>query len=246
PRSNSASAPRNSMSAQKRLSIAATRTVIIAASAERRTALEKLLRGAASVTVVGALPATASFEAYMQHWQPDAVLIDLDFNLENAARLVTEASSNFSGLTVIALADHPESAWTARILRAGCSSILSRDASCQQIAAAIQAASEELIVLQPEIVEGMLKESLLEESHGPDVEGGDSQDMEPLVEELTRREVEVLRMVAEGLANREIATRLHVSEHTIKFHVSSILGKLGAASRTEAVTCGIKRGFILL
>ncbi len=76
--------------------------------------------------------------------------------------------------------------------------------------------------------------------------GSDAAETEPLLEELTRREVEVLGMVAAGLANREIASRLGVSEHTIKFHISSILGKLGASSRTEAVTCGIKRGLILL
>jgi NarL family two-component system response regulator YdfI len=247
---NSASAPRSSASTQKQPAIAAIRALIIAASAERRSALQKLLRGAASIAVIGALPAAAAAGAYVQHWQPEAVLVDLDSNLGSAERLVAEASGGFSGLTVIVLADHPEAAWTARLLRAGVSSILPRDASCRQIAAALQAASEELVVLHPEIVDGMLNESLLEEGvlegEGSDVEGSGSRDMEPLVEELTRREVEVLRMVAAGLGNREIASRLHVSEHTIKFHVSSILGKLGAASRTEAVTNGIKRGFILL
>src|SRR5579859_5401563 len=117
PRLSSASAPRNSVPAQKRSAIAAIRTLIVAASAERRSALQKLLRGAASIAVVGALPATAAAGAYVQHWQPDAALIDLDLNLENAARLVTEASGDFSALTVVVLADHPEPAWTARMLR---------------------------------------------------------------------------------------------------------------------------------
>src|SRR5579859_3794599 len=119
---NSASAPRNSVPAQKRPAIAAIRTLIIAASAERRSALQKLLRGAASIAVAGALPATAAVGAYVQHWQPDAVLIDLGLNPGNTERLVAEASNNFSGLTVIVLADHCEPAWTARILHAGCSS----------------------------------------------------------------------------------------------------------------------------
>ena len=67
-----------------------------------------------------------------------------------------------------------------------------------------------------------------------------------LIEPLTPRESEVLQMLASGLANKEIATRLAISEHTVKFHVASILGKLGAASRTEAVTLGIRRGLVLL
>jgi len=53
-------------------------------------------------------------------------------------------------------------------------------------------------------------------------------------------------MVAEGLLNKEIADRLHISEHTVKFHLSSIMGKLGASSRTEAVTRGIRRGLVFL
>ena len=63
---------------------------------------------------------------------------------------------------------------------------------------------------------------------------------------LTARELDVLRMMAEGAANKAIAWKLGISEHTAKFHVASILGKLHAASRTEAVTIGVRRGLILL
>jgi DNA-binding NarL/FixJ family response regulator len=67
-----------------------------------------------------------------------------------------------------------------------------------------------------------------------------------LAEPLTPRESEVLQMLASGLANKEIAAKLAISEHTVKFHVASILGKLGAGSRTEAVALGIRRGLVLL
>jgi DNA-binding NarL/FixJ family response regulator len=63
---------------------------------------------------------------------------------------------------------------------------------------------------------------------------------------LTARELEVLRMMAEGAPNKIIAWRLGISEHTVKFHVASILSRLGASSRTEAVTIGIRRGLVLL
>jgi DNA-binding NarL/FixJ family response regulator len=65
-----------------------------------------------------------------------------------------------------------------------------------------------------------------------------------LIEALTPRELQVLRGVAQGLANKEIAAQLQISEHTVKFHVASILGKLQAGSRTEAVTQGIRLGLI--
>ena len=65
-------------------------------------------------------------------------------------------------------------------------------------------------------------------------------------EELTEREQQVLTMLAEGLSNKEISSRLNISTHTVKFHISSILGKLGAASRTEAVSIGIRSGRIAI
>ena len=66
------------------------------------------------------------------------------------------------------------------------------------------------------------------------------------MEALTPRELEVLRLLAAGLGNKGIAARLEISEHTVKFHVASILGKLGVSSRTEAVTVGIRRGLIMI
>lgn len=71
-------------------------------------------------------------------------------------------------------------------------------------------------------------------------------ELSPLAESLTPRELQVLRLAAAGLANKQIAARLGVSEHTVKFHLASLMGKLGAGSRTEAVTAGIRQGLILL
>jgi len=84
---------------------------------------------------------------------------------------------------------------------------------------------------------------------GPFSNGTQQSDYESefaLLEPLTEREIEVLNLVAEGFSNPEIAKQLNVSRNTIKFHVSSIIGKLGASSRTEAVTLGLKRGLIVV
>lgn len=69
---------------------------------------------------------------------------------------------------------------------------------------------------------------------------------EQLIDPLTDREIEVLQLLAQGMANKQIAVKLSISEHTVKFHVSSIYTKLGAANRTEAVRLGVRRGLILL
>ena len=70
--------------------------------------------------------------------------------------------------------------------------------------------------------------------------------VEPLVEPLTAREIEVLELLAEGLSNKGIARRLGISDQTVKFHVSSVTGKLGAHSRTAAVRLAVRRGLITL
>jgi DNA-binding CsgD family transcriptional regulator len=77
---------------------------------------------------------------------------------------------------------------------------------------------------------------------GADAEGSERQDVEPL----TAREREVLELVAEGMSNRAIAERLAISEHTVKFHVGSLLGKLAAGTRAELVAIAVRRGLIML
>jgi DNA-binding NarL/FixJ family response regulator len=126
-----------------------------------------------------------------------------------------------------------ETGLTREALRGGARAVLPREAGREEMAAAIRAAAGGLIALAPEAVEALL---------APAARAATA----PAVEELTPREIEVLRMMAEGDGNKEIAFRLGISEHTVKFHVASILGKMGASSRTEAVTAGIRRGVILI
>jgi len=105
-------------------------------------------------------------------------------------------------------------------------------ATAAELLAAIAAAAQNLVVLTQSQADSLFAHPTV------------PQPPANLVEELTPRELQVLRDVAEGLANKEIAEHLHISEHTAKFHVASILGKLHAASRTEAVTQGIRLGLI--
>jgi len=222
---NWVSGPRDSLATASPSSTTATRTLVIAGSGARRAALERLLRGAA-IQVVGVLPGTAGASAYIEHWQPDAVLIDLDLSRQSAASLMALVSGSFSGLAVVVLADHLEATVIARMLRSGIASILQRDSSPEQIGAAIEAAAEELVVLGADVAQVMVARNSAARTKGLRDDADDGSEA--------------------GLANREIASRLGISGHTIKFHISSILGKLGASSRTEAVTHGIKRGLILL
>ena len=124
----------------------------------------------------------------------------------------------------------------ARLYQTGVRAALPRDSSVQEIASAIEAVSQNLAALSPEFLEALLP--VMSEDRDADVVF--------LQEPLTAREIEVLALMAEGAENKEIAGRLKISEHTAKFHVSSILGKLGATSRTEAVTRGYRLGLIFI
>jgi DNA-binding CsgD family transcriptional regulator len=109
--------------------------------------------------------------------------------------------------------------------------VLLRDTDGPRLVATLQAAALGLVV-----VDGPLSAGALRTRAAAD----------PLVESLTPRELEVLQLIGQGLSNRAIAERLAISEHTAKFHVNAILGKLGAQTRAEAVAQGVRSGLLLL
>ncbi|HEX6290687.1 MAG TPA: response regulator transcription factor [Herpetosiphonaceae bacterium] len=119
----------------------------------------------------------------------------------------------------------------------GCAwGMLPGDASAEELIAGVTALYHGLLVIHPHLAAQVLV------SAGTLRADAD----EPLAEPLTTREQEVLQLIGQGLSNKMIADRLHISEHTVKFHVSAIYAKLGVASRTEAVRSGARRGLIVL
>jgi len=126
-----------------------------------------------------------------------------------------------------------EPAWNPEALRLGVRAMLPPDAPSAEIVAAVYAAASGLAAVDPRDLEGWIG------SGGPPL-------VAPDAVPLTPREREVLAMMAEGAANKTIAWKLQISEHTAKFHVASILAKLNAGTRAEAVARGIKQGLLLL
>lgn len=136
----------------------------------------------------------------------------------------------------VVLAEAPGRTEILRMLQSGVRGILVRDAPPHEITAALQAASDGLAVVSLEILEMLF----------PATAGSAEEEELMEAESLTARETEVLALLAAGASNKEIAARLHVSEHTVKAHVSTILSKLGAATRAEAVARGYRQGLILI
>jgi DNA-binding NarL/FixJ family response regulator len=127
-------------------------------------------------------------------------------------------------------------------LRSGVRALLPRDAAAAAILAAVEAAASGLAVIDPQELEALLGASATTQATTETTTETEHTGSVPL----TPREMEVLRMMADGASNKEIAWKLAISEHTVKFHVASVMGKLNSSSRTEAVTRGLRRGLILM
>jgi NarL family two-component system response regulator YdfI len=208
-----------------------TRVLIAAQSSIVRAGLEAILRESPDLTVVGTLGGLTAVALQVAELHPDVVLI-AEGNAHDAVPvpLLPDVPA------IVLLADDPEGVAGAAALRAGSRAVLPRDAQPHQIVAAVQAVASGLTVLAAETVAPLL-------AHLTGfARSGDSGQLEPL----TPREVEVLSLLSEGAGNKQIARRLGISEHTVKFHVGSIMAKLGASSRTEAVTVGIRNGLVVL
>jgi DNA-binding NarL/FixJ family response regulator len=230
-----------------------TTVFIIAASEIVRAGLKALIAGDARFTVTGSAAdvAVALVVQETERASPDVILIDIESIEKTLGALQTltdEAGGRDEASSIVVLApDSQPSEWIAELLRLGVRGVLPHTASGGEIVAAVEAAAAGLVTLHADAAGALLSspaQSIIESQSVPTEER-----MPPAergLDALTPREVEVLGMLAEGLGNKEIAYRLSISEHTVKFHVSSIFAKLGASSRTEAVMLGVRRGLIML
>ena len=198
------------------------RLLIAASSAVVRAGLEALAASNPAIELAGAFADLSSVEEL----RPDVILTALP---------VDELPLPADGIApaIVLLSGQPQPAWTREALRLGVRAVLPRDASAGEILAAVDAAASGLALIDPRELEGLLA-------------GAPAAAVAAEAPVLTPRELEVLRMMAEGAANKAIAFRLHISEHTAKFHVASILNKLNASTRAEAVAIGIRKGLILI
>jgi NarL family two-component system response regulator YdfI len=209
------------------------RVFIVAASPLARAGLENLL-AARGLEIVGSAASVDGVSSQLLDTDPEAILIDTSGEPTESVLESLAESDLASEAALVVLVDHPSGS-SAEALRAGVRAVLPTDVSPGQLVAALQAVASGLVVLHPREVDAALPAS-----------APGSRPLAELAEPLTRREREVLQMLASGVGNKEIAAQLAISEHTVKFHVTSILGKLGAASRTEAVALAIRLGLILL
>jgi two-component system, NarL family, response regulator YdfI len=210
------------------------RVFIVAASPLIRAGLQSMLADS-RVDIVGSAADLESISGQLVDVEPDVVLVEAATDAQEELLNALEDAELAQEYPVIVLSEQPKTAWLSKALRAGVRAVLPRDVAPEQLRAALEAAAAGLVVIHPSELDTVLSATV-----------GPSAPLDELLEPLTRREREVLQMLAAGLANKEIAARLAISDHTVKFHVASILGKLGASTRTEAVSAGIRRGLVML
>ncbi len=211
------------------------RVFIVAASPLARSGLDAMLRQSGEVEIAGADSDFAALGDTLLDAQADVVVAEHEGGTVDTLIEELASAGVLADTPVVLLTDTPVALGAAEALRAGVRAVLPRHASAEQLLAAVQAAAVGLAVLPATALGAFLPPAT-----------PSALATQPLIEPLTRREREVLQMLAAGLGNKEIAARLTISEHTVKFHVAAILGKLGASTRTEAVAIGIRHGLILL
>ena len=211
----------------KRSGGGAIRIAVAATSAVRRAGLESIVRSHAEFHLAGSFGAMATLVSFARSTELDVIVVDSDSVRDLLPGPISDAA-------IVLLTDVSHARSISRLLRSGVRAILSRESDPDDVLSAIYAAYDGLVLLNAATADSLAA-----------IYGDQPLEVEDeLSEEITSRETEVLRMLAEGAVNKEIAARLCISEHTVKFHISSILDKLGASTRTEAVTLGIRRGLI--
>jgi NarL family two-component system response regulator LiaR len=165
--------------------------------------------------------------------RPDVALVDLRMPATDGVEAIRQLARTSPTTRVVVLTSYEADADVLPALRAGALSYLLKDAGPEELAEAVRAAARGQAVLHPRVATRVVATL-----HGPRGEVPDG------FRELTDRELEVLRLLAEGLSNREVAARLVIGEKTVKTHVSAILAKLGLADRAQATAYAWRHGVL--
>ncbi len=202
--------------------------LVVADDPLARAGLANLIGSQPGHTVTGQIAGDGDLPQAVDVYRPDVIVWDAG----TTADVSLERLANVRELRVPAVVLLPDATAAPDAWSAGARGLLSREADIGHVAAALNAVAAGLSVFDPAFAATLLPSRMPIPARP--------------TEELTPRELQVLQLLAEGESNKEIARRLGISDHTVKFHVNAILGKLNVQSRTEAVVRATRLGLILL
>jgi NarL family two-component system response regulator LiaR len=197
-----------------------------------RDGLEMLLNLERDIEVIGTAQDGAEAVELVGKKQPDLVLMDLKMPIMNGIEATRQIRAKYPKVKVLVLSTYDDDEWVFDAIRAGASGYLLKDASRESIIEAVRGTAEGKSFLDPNIAGKLINQ----------VASNQTQPASLLTDKLTEREVDVLRLIAKGFNNADIAARLHLSEGTIRNHVSAILEKLSVSDRTQAAVIAIQHG----
>jgi len=193
------------------------------------------------IEVVGGCAPTDDALSLIEAFSPNVVLLSVDEPFQRGLDLGRQIATRCPGTAVIALASNPDDDQLFQAIKGGIVAYLSKDVSAEELAGAIGRITQgerpinESLLIRPKVAEQVLRRFQDMSLMGT---------METVATPLSPRETEILKLVAEGNANKRIAYTLKISEQTIKNHITSILRKLNANDRTHAVVTAIRQGWI--
>ncbi len=202
------------------------RVLLVDDHAVVRQGLRMFLSLDAELAIVGEAVNGADALQKAHALQPDVILMDLMMPVMDGIAAIGALRRDLPDIEIIALTSVLEDTAVFNAMRAGATGYLLKDTEAEELCRAIKAAAAGQVQLSPQAAARLLRE----------VPAPDSP------EQLTDREIDVLRLVAQGLANKQIAVELNIGEKTVKTHVSNILSKLGVVSRTQAALYAARIG----
>ncbi len=212
------------------------RTVIVDDQAMVRSGLRSLLEDEPDLQTVGEAADGEAGVSLVRHHRPDVVLMDIRMPVLDGIAATRRIVAEELAARVLILTTFDLDEYVFQALRAGASGLLLKDATAEQLVAAVRTVAAGDSMLDPAVTRRVIDAYVA----SPTREVG----RESTLAELTAREVEVLRLIADGRSNREIATALFVGEATAKTHVSNVLSKLGLRDRVQAVICAYESGLV--
>ena len=204
------------------------RIVIADDQASVRQGLVLLLDGLPDIEVVGAAADGEQALDLVAEHHPDAILLDLNMPVLDGIGAIRRLRAEHPDVAIVVLTTYADDSSVLDALRAGARSYLTKDADHADIARALQAAADGLTVFDPRV-----HDTLLAATSAP--AAPERAPAAPPPDGLTQRELEILRLIARGLTNPEIAAELYLSNHTIKTHISRIFAKTGSRDRAAAI-----------
>lgn len=197
--------------------------------------MQMILGAMRDLVIVGVAHDGAAAVELVDKHRPDLVLMDLRMPIMNGIQATRQIRQKFPATRVLVLTTYDDDEWVFDAIRAGASGYLLKDATREQILAAIKGTLAGVTHVDPKVAAKLFQHV---------AQSGDTTAPSTLAVDLNEREQAILRLLAQGLANSDMAERLHLSKGTIQNYLGSIFAKLDVADRTQAVVVALRHGLI--